>query len=42
MTLNITNDNKPLPYLAQAWVENEKNQLTEDLNNVKDINQSIL
>lgn len=24
MTLNITNDNKPLPYLAQAWVENEK------------------
>ncbi len=24
MTLNIANDNKQLPYLARAWVENEK------------------
>lgn len=26
MTLNIANDNKQLPYLAQAWVENEKKE----------------
>ncbi len=26
MTLNIANDNKQLPYLAQAWVENEKQE----------------
>ncbi|ENS0954010.1 fimbria/pilus periplasmic chaperone [Escherichia coli] len=26
MTLNITNDNKQLPYLAQAWIENEKKE----------------
>ena len=26
MTLNIANDNKQLPYLAQAWVENESPQ----------------
>ncbi|MFV5712024.1 fimbria/pilus periplasmic chaperone [Escherichia coli] len=24
MTLNIANDNKQLPYLAQAWIENEQ------------------
>ncbi|CAD6177113.1 PixD protein [Escherichia coli] len=26
MTLNISNDNKQLPYLAQAWIENEKQE----------------
>ncbi|HFG3511665.1 TPA: molecular chaperone [Escherichia coli] len=26
MTLNIANDNKQLPYLAQAWIENEKQE----------------
>lgn len=26
MTLNIVNDNKQLPYLAQAWIENEKQE----------------
>lgn len=26
MTLNIANDNKQLPYLAQAWLENEKQE----------------
>lgn len=26
MTLNIANDNKQLPYLARAWVENEKKE----------------
>ncbi|HCQ9020771.1 TPA: fimbria/pilus periplasmic chaperone [Escherichia coli] len=26
MTLNIANDNKQLPYLAQAWMENEKQE----------------
>lgn len=24
MSLNITNQNKALPYLAQAWIEDEK------------------
>ncbi|MFH4947334.1 fimbria/pilus periplasmic chaperone, partial [Enterobacter hormaechei] len=26
MTLNISNDNNQLPYLAQAWIENEKQE----------------
>ncbi|ELY3087350.1 fimbria/pilus periplasmic chaperone [Klebsiella aerogenes] len=26
MTLNIANDNKQLPYLAQAWIENDKQE----------------
>ncbi|WP_283397034.1 fimbrial biogenesis chaperone, partial [Escherichia coli] len=26
MTLNVANDNKQLPYLAQAWIENEKQE----------------
>ncbi|CAI3917837.1 TPA: molecular chaperone [Escherichia coli] len=26
MTLNISNDNKQLPYLAQAWIENDKHE----------------
>ncbi|EGF7347964.1 fimbria/pilus periplasmic chaperone [Escherichia coli] len=26
MSLNISNDNKQLPYLAQAWIENEKQE----------------
>ncbi|EKS7813057.1 fimbria/pilus periplasmic chaperone [Edwardsiella piscicida] len=26
MTLNIANDNKQLPYLAQAWLENDKQE----------------
>ncbi|HAY0228460.1 TPA: fimbria/pilus periplasmic chaperone [Escherichia coli] len=26
MTLNVSNDNKQLPYLAQAWIENEKQE----------------
>ncbi|MGT3165416.1 fimbrial biogenesis chaperone, partial [Yersinia enterocolitica] len=26
MTLNISNDNNQLPYLAQAWIENEKHE----------------
>lgn len=26
MVLNVTNNNKKLPYLAQAWVENEKGE----------------
>ncbi|MGG5415593.1 MULTISPECIES: fimbrial biogenesis chaperone [Edwardsiella] len=26
ITLNIANDNKQLPYLAQAWIENEKQE----------------
>ncbi|HHP7631973.1 TPA: fimbrial biogenesis chaperone [Escherichia coli] len=26
MTLSIANDNKQLPYLAQAWIENEKKE----------------
>ncbi|EGM2345374.1 fimbria/pilus periplasmic chaperone, partial [Salmonella enterica] len=26
MTLNIANDNKQLPYLAQAWIENGKQE----------------
>lgn len=26
MVLNISNDNKQLPYLAQAWLENDKNE----------------
>jgi len=26
MTLNISNDNKQLPYLAQAWVENDRQE----------------
>ncbi|HIG9582950.1 TPA: fimbrial biogenesis chaperone [Escherichia coli] len=26
MTLNVANDNKQLPYLAQAWIENDKQE----------------
>ncbi|HBP4333405.1 TPA: fimbria/pilus periplasmic chaperone, partial [Escherichia coli] len=26
MTLDISNDNKQLPYLAQAWIENENQE----------------
>ncbi|HIE1976840.1 TPA: fimbrial biogenesis chaperone [Escherichia coli] len=26
MTLNIANDNKQLPYLAQAWIDNDKHE----------------
>lgn len=26
MTLNVANDNKQLPYLAQAWIENEQQE----------------
>lgn len=29
LVINITNDNKQLPYLAQTWIENDKNEKIE-------------